>query len=85
MTITSDAKMDPAVFARMLATAFDPEIVRCINAIRQLADFDIPENRAASFLRFHAFITEPQPSYITAWRADGEFNNGSRWYTQNGF
>jgi hypothetical protein len=39
--------MDPAVFAQMLATAFDPEIVRCINTIRQLADFDIPERRAS--------------------------------------
>ena len=68
--MTSDAEMDPAVFARMFQVAFDPEIVRCMNAIRQLADYDIAQDRAASFLRFHSFITSPQPRYITDWRAD---------------
>ena len=61
--MTSDNEIAPAVFAKMLATAFDPELVRCTNAIRQVANYDIPPARAASFLRFHTFITNPQPSY----------------------
>jgi hypothetical protein len=54
----------------MFAIAQDPEIIRCTSAIRQLADYDISEERAKPFLRFHSFITAPQPKYITAWRAD---------------
>lgn len=68
---------DPAAVARMLDIVFDPEIVR----VRQLADFDIPQERAASLLRFHAFITNPQPSYITSWRADPQLER--RWYHQH--
>jgi hypothetical protein len=76
--MTSDAEMDPAVFARMFQVAFDPEIVRCMNAIRQLADYDIAQDRAASFLRFHRFITSPQPRYIADWRADPKLER--KWY-----
>lgn len=66
------------IFARMLTAAFDPEIVRCTNAIRSIADFDIPEQHRAAFLRFHSFITEPQPAYISAWRADERYDR--KWY-----
>lgn len=74
----SDNNIDPSVFVRMLATALDPELQMCIGAIRQVADYDIPQERAASFLRFHAFITAPQPGYITAWRQDQKLER--KWY-----
>lgn len=66
------------MFLRMLAATLDPELQMCIGAIRQVADYDIPQERASSFLRFHAFITSPQPGYITAWRQDQDTER--RWY-----
>jgi hypothetical protein len=64
--------------ARLLATAFDPELVRVCAAIRSMADFDIPAEEQAPFLRFHAFVTDPQPAYVTAWRVDEKLEQ--KWY-----
>lgn len=77
-SMAADSGMDVSVFLKMLSAAFDPEVVRCMNAIRATADYDIPESKAACFLRFHAFITSPQPKYITAWRDDPSLEK--RWY-----
>ena len=74
----SDNNIDPLMFVRLVATALDPELQMCIGAIRQVADYDISQERAASFLRFHAFITSPQPGYITAWRQDQKLER--KWY-----
>ncbi len=68
--MATEKEVIPERFAKLATKAFDPEIVRCTNAIKLLADFDIPDERSSCFRRFHAFITEPQPKYITAWRAD---------------
>jgi hypothetical protein len=60
------------------SAAGDPEILRCLKAVWELAGFDIPAERAAAFLRFHNFVTSPQPRYITSWRADPKLER--RWY-----
>ena len=68
----------PENFARVFATAFDPELQRCGAAISEIANYDIPEPHPAPFLRFHSFITAPQPAYITAWRSDEKLER--KWY-----
>ena len=68
---------DNSVFERMMAVAFDPEIVRCIKAIQALTDYDISPEQAAPFLRFHEFLSEPTPKYITDWREDAHLE---KWY-----
>jgi hypothetical protein len=62
----------------LLATALDPELMRVGARIRAVADFDIREADRAPFLRFHAFVTDPQPSYVTAWRI--EEKSERKWY-----
>jgi hypothetical protein len=50
----------PAVFktgcVKMLATVPDPQLHMCIGAVRKVADYDIPQERAASFLRLHKCV-----------------------------
>jgi hypothetical protein len=38
----------------------------------------------SSFLRFHTFITSPQPSYVTAWRANPKLERKGRHSHVNG-
>lgn len=65
-------------FSQLFAMAFDPELVRCGTAVRSIADYDIPQAKQAPFLGFHNFITDPQPSYVTAWRSDERLER--KWY-----
>lgn len=76
--MATDPKIDPLMFVQMFATALDPELNMCLGAIRQVADYDIHKDQAASFLRFHEFITSPQPPYITRWREDKK--REQKWY-----
>jgi hypothetical protein len=77
----SENDIEPRILLRMLETTLDPETQKCIEAIRLAADCDIPQEQASSFLRFHAFITSPQPRYITAWRQD--HNTEQWWYRRH--
>ncbi len=74
----TDGSEHDEIFAALLATAFDPEIVRCANAVQALADYDIPVVHRTAFIDFHHFITTPQPNYISAWRADPKAEQ--KWY-----
>lgn len=65
------------IVAAMTAAFFSPEIQACMAGIRGIAHFDISPERAAPFLRFHAFITKPQPKFITEWR---ENPKREHWY-----
>lgn len=57
-------------FKSMMAAAFSPEIQAATAGVRAIAHFDIGEEQAQPFLRFHSFITQPQPRFITEWRED---------------
>lgn len=48
---------------------FDPEVVRCIEFVRTVTFFELPNGRRSAFRRFHAFATDPQPDYIKRWRS----------------
>jgi hypothetical protein len=76
--MSSDPQFDPSVFLKLFATSFDPELQMCLGAIRQVADCDFPKDRAASFLRFHTFITSPETRYISKRREDKR--REQRWY-----
>jgi hypothetical protein len=67
-------------FEKMFKLMVDPETMRTIQAIRAVADFDVPEDRQAVFMRFHTFITKPEPRYVTTWRGAPETE---RWYHQH--
>ncbi len=70
---------DPrAIFEDMFRRAFDPALLVLFDAIREVADCDIPSPFEEPFLRFHAFITDPQPDYVTAWRANPRLER--KWY-----
>lgn len=60
---------DP-VFAQMALAFFSAEVQQSIQVIKQAAHHDISEDMATPFLAFHAYMTNPQPDFITAWRAD---------------
>jgi hypothetical protein len=57
---------------------FDPEVVEASIAVRKIAHYDVSDEDAAVFLRWHTFVTNPQPDYITAWRAVPK--DEQRWY-----
>lgn len=57
-------------FKSMMAAAFSPEIQTATAGVRAIAHFDISEAQVQPFLRFHSFITQPQPRFITEWRED---------------
>lgn len=69
---------DQSLFLMLAGLTNAPEIVVGMAAIRQLTHFDIPKEEAGAFLRFHSFITSPQPAYITEWRADSALE--TKWY-----
>lgn len=66
------------VFAQLFVTAVDPELLRCGTSVRAVADYDIPHAKQEPFLRFHRFITDPQPAYVAAWRSDEKLER--KWY-----
>ncbi|MEN9317048.1 MAG: hypothetical protein RIS35_3441, partial [Pseudomonadota bacterium] len=45
--------------------------------IREAAGFHLSSAECEPFLAFHRFVTEPEPQFITAWRADPK---KERWY-----
>jgi len=60
---------DP-VFTQMALAFFSAEVQQSIQVIKQVAHHDISDEMAKPFLAFHAYMTNPQPEFITAWRAD---------------
>lgn len=66
------------IFAQLFAKALDPELLQCRAAVRAIADHDIPTEKQVPFMRFHRFITDPRPTYITAWRSDERLER--KWY-----
>lgn len=61
----------------LLKRFLDPELVRVMGAIQSITNYEIPQDRQEPFHHFHSFITDPQPTYITAWR---ESEKHQKWY-----
>lgn len=76
--------MDEQPFPQMFATFFSPEIQGCLAAIESAVGYTVPARDRQPFLYFHSYITEPQPDFITRWRADSTLE---KWYHRlvNGF
>jgi hypothetical protein len=66
---------------RLLERALDPELLRLGSAIREIAGFDIPASRRGPFERFHSFVSDPVPSYISALRANEQSER--KWYPRH--
>ncbi|MEJ7607537.1 MAG: hypothetical protein WKF37_15035 [Bryobacteraceae bacterium] len=67
----------PDIFQTMLGLAMHPEIVGCVQDAQEVLAFDLPEADCKSFLLFHDFITNPQPQFISEWRASPR---EEKWY-----
>jgi hypothetical protein len=76
--------MNEQPFQQMLAAFSSPEIQGCWAAIESAAGYKLSARDRQPFLYFHGYITEPQPDFITRWRADPSLE---KWYHRlvNGF
>lgn len=61
----------------MAAVWTRPEFAQAVSAVQAIAGFDVPDQHRAAILRFHGFITQPQPEYVSVWRAEP---NLEKWY-----
>lgn len=76
--------MDEDVFKQMFESFSSPEIQGCLAVVKSIAGFELAAVDRQSFRYFHSYITNPQPDFITAWRADPQLE---KWYHRfvNGF
>lgn len=76
--------MDEDVFKRMRDSVASPAIQGCMAAIESIAGFPLSSIDRQPFLYFHSYITNPQPAFISTWRADPQLE---KWYHKfvNGF
>ncbi len=76
--------MSDEIFNEMLASFFSPEIQECISFVESVVGCNLSLEERDPFLYFHNFITNPEPSFITRWRADPLLE---KWYHRfvNGF
>lgn len=71
--------LDRADWLSIMSAVIGPEVTAATVGVRAIAHFDISEAKAKPFLRFHGFITDPQPLFISHWRADP--NREHRYHT----
>jgi len=64
-------------FKAMLAAFSSPEISACRAAIEAIAGYKLSAADRQPFLYFHGFLTNPQPAFISEWRADHRLE---KWY-----
>lgn len=76
--------MDTDVFKKMMESFFSPEIQGCLSAIESITGYQLSATDRQPFLYFHNYLTNPEPTFITAWRADPALE---KWYHRfaNGF
>lgn len=71
--------MDDPWFERMFEFALDSHVMRSLASVRKIADYDVPADAAGVFVRFHSFVSDPIPRYISDWRSDTKTEE--RWYS----
>lgn len=64
-------------FRQMLQAMNRKEIRQCFDEISRIAAFEVSAEFRKPFLRFHNYITNPQPVFITNWRDDP---TQEKWY-----
>lgn len=76
--------MDEDVFKRMRDSVASPVIQECMATIESIAGFPLSSIDRQPFLYFHSYVTNPQPAFISIWRADPQLE---KWYHKfvNGF
>lgn len=76
--------MDEDVFRNLKEIFGHPDVQGCLSAVESIVGFKLAEVDRQPFLYFHNFISNPQPAFITAWRANPKLE---QWYHRfvNGF
>ncbi len=69
--------MSEEVFQQMLNIIYSPEMQKYINYIKSIAGYKLDQIERQPFLKFHNFITNPQPVFISQWRSDDKLE---KWY-----
>lgn len=69
--------MDTDVFKKMTESFFSPEIQGCLSAIESITGYQLSATDRQPFLYFHNYLTNPEPTFITEWRADPALE---KWY-----
>src|ERR1700722_9053288 len=70
-------KFPSEIFSVMRNLGFNPEVVACIQDAQEVLAFNLPDPEREAFLHSHDFITNPQPKFITDWRASP---HEEKWY-----
>lgn len=65
------------VFKQMASSLLSPEILGCLSVIESVTGYKLAAVDRQPFLYFHNYLTNPQPDFITAWRADPK---QMKWY-----
>jgi hypothetical protein len=68
--------MDDSMRAALEALV-GPEISKCMFAIQEIAGYELNIVDRQPFLYFHEYLTNPEPAFISEWRADQRFE---KWY-----
>jgi hypothetical protein len=53
----------------------DPQFLKWLQHVRVLFHYELPAEDRAPFLKFHGWLTNPQPKFVTQWR-----QAESKWY-----
>lgn len=69
---------DTSTLANMTEITATPGFAQSFQTVQQIVGFDVQKRHQAVFTRFHGFITQPQPDYVTAWRANPSLG---KWYS----
>ncbi|WP_283745584.1 hypothetical protein [Sideroxydans sp. CL21] len=82
--------MDEDIFKNMTASFFNPEIQGCLSAVQSITGYQLSAVDRQPFLYFHNYLTNPEPEFVSAWRADPaletwyhKFSNGVLMDLQN--
>lgn len=68
---------DTDAFRKMNDALSSPAILGCMAVIESIAGFKLSASDRQPFLYFHNYLTNPQPTFVTTWRADP---NLEKWY-----
>lgn len=77
MNFYSNDPEQEAIFQRLRAVGEHPQIREVHAQVALIAGYELDQVERDPYLKFHDFITNPQPAFISSWRADPKLE---RWY-----
>jgi hypothetical protein len=58
-----------AIFGNQLKMVLSPEMINLVEIVVRTAGYTLPPTKEEYFRKFHTYITNPEPKFITSWRA----------------